>query len=49
MLSFSAVLAPAECLSLTSSLLHPHMPLTTRVPGWDSRGSLPRVAAFPSD
>ena len=49
MLSFSAVMAPTECLSLTSSLLHPHIPLTTPVPGWDSSGSLPRVAAFPSD
>ena len=38
-----------ECLSLTSSLLHPDTPHTTCVPGWDSRGSLHRVAAFPSD
>ena len=38
-----------ECLSLTSSLLHPDIPHTIHVPGWDSRGSLHRVAAFPSD
>ena len=49
MLESNAVLAPTEGLSLTSSLLLLDIPQTTHVPGWDSRGGLHGVAAFPSD
>ena len=49
MLESNAVLAPTEGLLQTSSLLHLHITQTTHVPGWDSRGGLHGVAAFPSD